>query len=70
MPYQGSGRVPASLTDVTNGMLFCDWSQYRLRFGLFDAALQVFAHVRSVDVPPKRRAPRGSRALKLNSTPS
>ena len=37
------------------------------KFGLVAAAAQVLAIVRSVAVPPKRRAPCGSRALKLNS---
>ena len=33
------------------------------------AALQLLASVFSIEVPPNRRAPRGSRALKLTSKP-
>src|SRR5512143_737188 len=60
MPYHGSGYVPASLNCVRQGIPLVDSSQW-LTPPIFTRKF------RSVAVPPKIRAPRGSRALILNS---
>ena len=69
MPYHGSGTVPATLPAVIHGMLFFVPSQNSSRFGSLVAALQLFEIVFSVEVPPNRRTPCGSRMLRLISTP-
>src|SRR5262249_58052242 len=69
MPYHGSGYVPASFNDVCHGMLFCEPSQKRSRLGSVDAAEQPLVMMRSMELPPKTRAPRGRRALTFSSMP-